>query len=452
MRPGRTGDGVNRPQAIVPDAHVGEKHFSVFDGLGRQRGRIGRKVDEPSAALDVKDDALTGTDEARGVQDVAHVAEHSAVDRAEAIGRLHTGSGPCRSVENLHDVDSTRYRRWSDLKSKKRAARERAPLVHWEIMIARRFHTVHVCVSGGERTRRKIDAFLGGAGREAVYVNDAELVERVGEMEVLLCGTAPQMDWSSARQLRLLQIMGSGTDALWPAAGLPIEVEIANARGIHLPEMRDHALALMLAFERDLFRLQDEQRHARWSPRPAGSVRGKTAAILGLGEVGRSIAESCATLGMRVLGVRTDPRPTPFVAEVYALADLDRVLRAADYLIVALPLTVRTRDRLGAEALSRLRPSAVLVLLSRGGIVDESALEAALRSGKLRGAALDVFRHEPLAAESSLWTCPNLVITPHVAGWVGDYLERALALFVENVDLAERGLPPRTRVLREREY
>jgi phosphoglycerate dehydrogenase-like enzyme len=216
--------------------------------------------------------------------------------------------------------------------------------------------------------------------------------------------------------------------------------------------MRDHALALLLAFERDLFRLQCEQRHARWSPRAGGSVRGKTAAILGLGEVGRSVAESCAMLGMRVIGVRTDPRPTPFVAEVYSLDDLDRVLRAADYLIVALPLTARTRARLGAEALSRLRPSAVLVVLSRGGIVDESALEAALRSGKLRGAALDVFLHEPLPVESSLWTCPNLVITPHVAGWVGDYLERALALFVENVDLVERGLPPRTRVLREREY
>jgi hypothetical protein len=173
---------------------------------------------------------------------------------------------------------------------------------------------------------------------------------------------------------------------------------------------------------------------------------GKTVAILGLGEVGRSVAAGCTALGMRVIGVRARPRPTPHVDEVRSPEALFEVLSSADQVVVLLPRTVRTIGLLDGQALARMKRSAVLIHLSRGGIVDEEALAAALREDRLRGAALDVFAEEPLPAQSPLWRTPRLLITPHVAGLLADYVERALALFCENLERVERGAAPKTSV------
>jgi phosphoglycerate dehydrogenase-like enzyme len=315
-----------------------------------------------------------------------------------------------------------------------------------------RFDVIHACVSDEEWVRDRISRVAGASGRRVEHVPAHRLEEELDSIEVLLCAEPPRIDWSRATRLRLLQLMGSGIETLWPATGLPAAVEVANARGIHLPEMRDHALALMLAFERRLFALAEAQRERRWSPAAAGSLAGKTVAVLGLGEVGRSLAAACAALGMRVVGVRAEPRPTPSVERVYGPEDLEQALRAADYVIVLVPLTEGTRGLLDARALGVLRPSAVLIHLSRGGVVDEAALCAALREGRLAGAALDVLEREPLPPESPLWIAPRLVITPHVAGRLRGYLERALALLLENVERVERGAAAKTRVDRERRY
>jgi phosphoglycerate dehydrogenase-like enzyme len=105
-----------------------------------------------------------------------------------------------------------------------------------------------------------------------------------------------------------------------------------------------------------------------------------------------------------------------------------------------------------AEIIGRLPAHATLIDVSRGGIVDHAALEAALRSGKLRAAALDVFEQEPLSESSPLWDCPNLIITPHVGGWTETYLDQVLESFLENVERVRRGEPPRSQVSRELEY
>jgi phosphoglycerate dehydrogenase-like enzyme len=297
-----------------------------------------------------------------------------------------------------------------------------------------------------------IGQLLEGKGRRIVSVGPSDVDAALPEIEILLAGSPPKVDWSRARKLRFLQLMGSGTETLWPAQGLPSRVVIANARGIHLPEMRDHALALMLSLERELPRFGRQQAAREWSPFAAGSVAGKTVALLGLGEVGRSLAPACAALGMRVVGACRTPRPIPHVEEVHDPARLEPMFEAADHLVVTVPLTPRTRGLVDARAIARLRPSAFLVHLSRGPVVDAAALDDALRKGRLRGAALDVFDDEPLPRESSLWTAPNLVITPHVAGLVHDYVERAVHLFLENLDRMERGLLPRTAVDRDQQY
>lgn len=311
---------------------------------------------------------------------------------------------------------------------------------------------VHVFVQGDGKARDAIVAHLERVGRRAVLVDAEDIAAHLPDIEFLFAGTPPVVDWSRAARLRLLQLMGSGAEALWPATGLRPDVAIANARGVHLPEMRDHALALMLALERELPRFFRQQAARTWRPFAPSSVAGKTVAILGLGEVGRSLAAPCAALGMRVVGSRATPSPVPHVDTVYGPDELDRMLEIADHVVVTVPLTTRTRGLLDEGALARLRPGALLIQLSRGAVLDSGALEAALRAGRLRGAALDVFDDEPLSPSSTLWSTPNLVITPHVGGLVQDYVERVLYLFLENLDRVERGLPPRTEVRREREY
>lgn len=311
---------------------------------------------------------------------------------------------------------------------------------------------IHVHVPHGGAAGDKVVGLLEAAGRRVSRVTADAVASQLPEIEVLFAGEPPRVDWSKATRLRFLQFMGSGTEAFWPATGLRRDVAIANARGIHLPEMRDHALALMLAFERELPRFFQQQTARVWRPIPASTVSGKTVGILGLGEVGRSVAAACAALGMRVVGARGNPSPVPHVEEVFGPDALQTLLAMADHLVVTVPLTRRTRGLLDAEMLGFLRPSSVLIQLSRGAVLDAAALEAALRSGRLRGAALDVFEDEPLPPSSPLWTTPNLVITPHVGGLVPDYVDRVVRLFLENLDLVERGLPPKTEVRWDREY
>lgn len=297
-----------------------------------------------------------------------------------------------------------------------------------------RIETLHAWL-GGDDLRRAMSERVRAAGRDVVFVDEPELAARIAEVEVLLCGGAPHVEWARATRLRLVQVLGSGTDRLWPLEGLSERVFVANARGVHLPEMRDHALALLLAFARELPRFAEEQRARVFRSTPIGSLHGKTLAILGLGTVGRAIAESCVSLGMLVVSARA--------SEPY---DSEALLAAADYVVVTLPLTAATRNLLDARALAAMKSSAVLVHLSRGGIVDEAALATALRTGALRGAALDAFAEEPLPPTSDLWSVPNLVITPHVAGLTPHYIERLVDVALENVTLVENGNAPRTVV------
>jgi phosphoglycerate dehydrogenase-like enzyme len=174
--------------------------------------------------------------------------------------------------------------------------------------------------------------------------------------------------------------------------------------------------------------------------------------VVGFGEIGARVTEAARAFGLRVQVVRRKPGPVAGVDRVVALPELTAVLGAADFVVVCLPLTFATRGALGEHALAALPPHAVLVDVSRGGVVDHGALERALHQGRLEGAALDVFEDEPLPAASSLWTSPRLIITPHVGGFTPDYVERVLDVFIENIGLVVRGLPPRTVISREDEY
>jgi len=318
--------------------------------------------------------------------------------------------------------------------------------------MTRRIDHIHVHIGHDEQIRAEVGGYFQAAQRSFEFVDDQTIEKELPNIDVLLSGIAPKIDWTPAKRLRLLHFMGAGIDHLWPAMGLDPKVVIANARGIHGLEMRDHTLAMLLAFERELPMAFEQQKHRRWAPFLGGTLSGKTLGIIGLGEVGQPIARAAKALGMRVLGSRNRPLPTPDVDSLYSPNELSQLLPALDYLVITAPLTSRTRAMIGAQEIALLPRHAVVIVVSRGGIVDEVALDTALRAERIRGAALDVFATEPLPASSPLWSTPNLLITPHISGWVPGYIARVITLFLTNLRRFENGERLLTEVDREREY
>jgi phosphoglycerate dehydrogenase-like enzyme len=318
--------------------------------------------------------------------------------------------------------------------------------------MTRRIDHIHVHIGHDEQIRAEVAGYLQAAERSFEFVDEHTIEKVLPNIEVLLSGIAPRIDWAPAKRLRLLHFMGAGIDHLWPATGLDPKVVIANARGIHGLEMRDHTLVMLLAFERELPMALEQQRQRRWVPFLGGSLSGKTLGLIGLGEVGLPIARAARALGMRVFGLRNRPLPTPEVDSLFSLNDLFQFLSSLDYLVVTAPLTSKTRGMIGSKEIAQLPPHAVVIVISRGGIIDETALDAALREERIRGAALDVFATEPLPASSNLWSTPNLLITPHISGWVPGYVSRGVSLFLTNLRRLEDSERLLTEVDREREY
>ena len=282
---------------------------------------------------------------------------------------------------------------------------------------------------------------------------DEELRRVIGEVEVMLAFRPPRGIWAGARRLKLIQMMGAGVDALLPAPDLPSTVRVTNARGLHGAQMSEFALAMMLALTKRIPRALEQQRAHLWKIYGMPQLSGKTLGILGLGAIGAAVGEKARAFGMRVIGTQREAKPLPGVDLVLAGPEgTRRVLAESDYLVVLLPLTPETRGSIGARELDALKPGAYLVNLARGGIVDESALLERLRSGRIAGAASDVFASEPMPPGDPLWEAPNLIVTPHVAGLEPDYMKRLMELAVDNLARLERGEPLRNEVDRTRGY
>jgi phosphoglycerate dehydrogenase-like enzyme len=297
---------------------------------------------------------------------------------------------------------------------------------------------IHAYMGFGEAMREIVAAAF--PEREyVVWKCEEEFANGIGEAEVLLANRPPRGHWGRARRLRLIQMVGAGVDSVLPAEDLAAAVRLANARGVHEPEMSEFALSLVLALAKRIPRALEQKQRRQWQPFGTHRLVGRTAAILGLGVIGRGIAARCKALGMRVIGTRRSGEPLDGVDAVYAPGETRRVLAEADVVVVVLPLTPETRGLIDADAFEAMKPRALLVDVARGGIVDEEALLQALASGKLGGAALDVFEEEPLPASSPLWDAPNLILTPHVAGLSREYMTRLGEIFLENVRRLESG-------------
>lgn len=268
------------------------------------------------------------------------------------------------------------------------------------------------------------------------------------DAEVLVATRISAEEFGLARKLRWIHTTAVGIGGLLPPPVVESPIVVTNTRGVHAEWIAEHAIALALAVRRNLPAAAAAQAARTWVQTEllASEVRPLSSScllVVGLGSIGSRVAAFGAGLGMRVLGIRRRPdQPAPpSVAEVAGPERLREWLGRADVVVLAAPQTDDTRVLMGEPEFRAMRRNAVLVNVARGGLVDEKALERAVRDGTIAGAGLDAFIREPLAADSPLWGLPNVLITPHSASFGGGYWAPAIGLFLENLDRFRRGAP-----------
>ena len=272
---------------------------------------------------------------------------------------------------------------------------------------------------------------------------EARFAELVAGAEIVLGyprEDPAQIPWlvRTARGLRWVQATFAGAGQQLAAAGLAREdlerITWTSSSGIHATPLGEWALFGILALTKGMPRLEADKRARRWSHYPVDELRGTTLLIVGLGEIGREIARLAEAFGMRVLFTRRNE------------GNLDELLPRADSVVLVLPLTDETRGSLDRRRIESMKRGAIFVNIGRGPVVDEDALVDALRSGRLRGAALDVYATEPLPADSPLWELENVILSPHTAAQSVHENERIVELFADNLRRYLAGEELRSRI------
>ncbi len=274
-------------------------------------------------------------------------------------------------------------------------------------------------------------------GLEPFYSTDkAEIEGRLDDIEVA-AGSFPRDLMARASNLRWYQQWGAGADWLLKYPELTQkDFTLTNVSGIHEIPIGEQIMAYLLMFARGFPQMMRAQLATTWAQNESKTfeLAEKTMLVLGTGAIGTYTAKLAEAFGIKVVGVRRNPgKQVEHISEMVALDDLHTALPDADFIVLTLPLTNDTRHLIGEAELQAMKPTAILVNIGRGGLIDEFALVQALQEGRLAGAGLDVFETEPLPKDSPLWTMENVIITPHMAGNTPHYDERALEIFLENL-------------------
>ncbi len=250
----------------------------------------------------------------------------------------------------------------------------------------------------------------------------------------------------SAKKLKFIQSISAGIDQYDKDVLRAHGIRLANAAGVNANAVAEHAMALMLALKRHIHTGRDNQAAKHWRGMISeiaareDELAGKTLLIVGLGRIGGRLAKLAKAFDLKVIGTRRDPaRGAEGADAVYGHERLPELLGQADIVALACPLTPQTEGLIGAKAFTAMKPSAHLINVARGKVVDEDALIEALQEKRIAAAGIDVTREEPLPAASPLWAMPNVLITPHTAGETQAYEDRVIDLLLENLDRLWRG-------------
>lgn len=308
--------------------------------------------------------------------------------------------------------------------------------------------------------RKRISSAAGGARVEMAVPNGMASVSP-REVMALVTDDAPA-DIEQWKELRLVQLSSAGYDHLITHPIWQTGVAVTSALGVHAVAMAQYITCVSLMMSRRIPQVLSFRQDRNWQQRnewyfQGELLRGKTAAVLGYGAIGRETARVLHALGMRIVCVDRGARgvksnrfcgwdgtgdPTGALpAEWHGLDSLDHVLSESDLVVVTLPLTSETRGLIGRRRLKLMKSTAHIVVASRGGIVEERAFAQALSDGEIAGAAVDCFEQEPLPPTHFLFDTPNLILTPHISGGFQDYWSLLCDLFCQNLERMRDGLP-----------
>ncbi len=266
----------------------------------------------------------------------------------------------------------------------------------------------------------------------------AKLDEELRHIEVLYFGGIPEKLAARSPDLKWAQYVGTGVEGLFKAGLVDAHFAVTNASGTNAQPIAEHCFMFMMMFMKQMPQWAEEKaNHAyRRGLSRSDFIEGKTVGILGLGGIGLEVARLGQAFRMRVLAVRRGGARQSGVGDVdemYPPSGLQDMLRESDFVVVALPLTAETERIIGEAELRAMKPTAYIINIGRGKLIDEAAMVRALKDNVIAGAGLDVFEVEPLPKESGLWDMPNVLMTPHVSGGVVNYRERTTKLFCENL-------------------
>jgi phosphoglycerate dehydrogenase-like enzyme len=234
-------------------------------------------------------------------------------------------------------------------------------------------------------------------------------------------------------RLKWVFSLGTGTDGITDSPFLGKDVVVTAVRGIHGAPISEMAFLQMLAFAHDFRRIERQRAEKRWERFPGTLLVGKTAGILGVGAIAEGLAPRCKAFGMRVIGISRTSRPVPGFDKIYSRDAIVEAMAEIDFFVMLVPLEADTRNFVNDRVLAAMKPSAFLINLARGGVLDEAALIRTLNEKRLAGAALDAHAAEPLPPDSPLWTMPNVIITPHIGGYYDNYPRDAARQFEQNL-------------------
>ena len=254
-------------------------------------------------------------------------------------------------------------------------------------------------------------------------------------MEHLLAQT-PNLKWIHSRS--------AGLDSLLFPALIESPVPLTNGRGVFSQSLGEFVLAAILYFAKDFRRMIRNQEAGLWEQFNVHEISGQTMGIVGYGDIGRACAWRAKAMGMKVLAVRRRPEQSAGdenVEHVYGFDGLHEMIRQCDYVVAAAPLTPETKSLVGAAEFAAMKPSAIILNVGRGPVIDEPAMLAALQSGQIRGAGLDVFTVEPLPAGHPFYSMKNVLLSPHCSDNTQDWLEQAMLFFYRNLDRFQKGEP-----------